>query len=402
MFSTVLSLTLFFGCEAKESTTNIDTIDTATPEPDDAQDTAEPTIEPTSEPSVEQEKDIDGDGFSIESGDCDDEDSTINPSSVDYADDGIDQDCDGSDFSKGLCDDSCSYAGDGACDDGWVNAVYADCTLGTDCTDCGARLDLDEDGYYDNEGLMPYNPTLSDWMDCNDEDPNIHAQAEEIMGDGIDQDCDGSDFVGLCDNSCATANNAICEDGGSDSTDDTCNLGADCSDCGARVDMDEDGYDIDQDCDDDDPTYHPGILDVCNGIDDNCNGLIDEDNDTEEPNDESMPEFIGDLEDGARLGVGFLSTSDLDAFTFEVYDGWTSTPDFQCDVEPPAGMSVSLSLYDPNGAVIESTTSEMGIEASVFFDPGFNASDDSGTYMLTVELHDGNSCDQYVVTCYYN
>ena len=404
MLGMLLSLSLFMGCEQKDQTG----VDTSVAEPESSTDTAEPTSEPTGEPSEPTSEpsqeiiDNDGDGFTTDDGDCDDNDASINPNGVDYAADGVDQDCDGEDFTTGLCDDSCGYAGDGACDDGWVNAVYADCMLGTDCSDCGARYDRDGDGFYDDEGGSPLNPALEDWMDCDDEDPAINPYAEEIMDDGIDQDCNGEDFTGLCDNSCATANNAICEDGGSYSTDDTCALGTDCSDCGARIDMDGDGYDSEEDCDDNDPTYHPGIEDICNGIDDNCNGLIDEDNNDDEPNDASTPEYIGTLEDGARIGVGYLSTGDLDAFTFDVYDGWTTAPDFQCDIEAPADMDIFITLYDPDGAVIETNTTGLGGEGSVFFDPSWNINNNSGIYMVTVELQDGGSCDQYVVTCYYN
>ena len=37
------------------------------------------------------------------------------------------------------CSDTCSTAADGSCDDGGLDSDHAHCTLGTDCTDCGAR-----------------------------------------------------------------------------------------------------------------------------------------------------------------------------------------------------------------------------------------------------------------------
>jgi hypothetical protein len=41
-------------------------------------------------------------------------------------------------------------------------------------------------------------------------------------------------------------------------------------------DSDGDGIEWCRDCDDDDPSVHPGAEEVCNDIDDNCDGLIDE------------------------------------------------------------------------------------------------------------------------------
>lgn len=44
------------------------------------------------------------------------------------------------------------------------------------------NIDDDGDGYTENQG------------DCDDTDSQSHPNAEDIAGDGIDQDCDGSDF----------------------------------------------------------------------------------------------------------------------------------------------------------------------------------------------------------------
>ena len=39
----------------------------------------------------------------------------------------------------GPCSNTCNYASDGDCDDGGPGAEFADCSLGTDCVDCGFR-----------------------------------------------------------------------------------------------------------------------------------------------------------------------------------------------------------------------------------------------------------------------
>ncbi len=59
--------------------------------------------------------------------------------------------------------------------------------------------DYDDDGWGDPHDFIqaPVQPAgyVSNGMDCDDNDPSIHPRAEEICGDGMDQDCDGEDAL---------------------------------------------------------------------------------------------------------------------------------------------------------------------------------------------------------------
>ena len=88
-----------------------------------------------------------------------------------------------------------------------------------------SNIDNDNDGYPSD-------------MECNDNDATIYPGAAEVCGDGIDQDCNGSDL--LC------------------------------------TDNDGDGFPEDIDCDDNNASRYPGAPEICDGIDNDCNGLVDQ------------------------------------------------------------------------------------------------------------------------------
>ncbi|MEM9187743.1 MAG: hypothetical protein AAGF12_01105 [Myxococcota bacterium] len=88
------------------------------------------------------------------------------------------------------CTDTCSYAGDGECDDGGPDSQYDVCGLGTDCMDCGPRTDSGTPV----GGTRP--PTS-----------------------------------GTCDDSCHWARDGVCDDGRPGAVSASCAPGTDCTDC---------------------------------------------------------------------------------------------------------------------------------------------------------------------------
>jgi MYXO-CTERM domain-containing protein len=137
---------------------------------------------------VRQWTDLDGDGYGNparwvttcpgtpgrvdNSLDCDDTRADVHPSAAEVCDGGgTDEDCDG------LLDDA-----DPSVDPSTFAAVYPD---------------VDGDGFGDAsaepgacEAPAGY---VSDNTDCDDGDAGVHPAAEEVPGDGVDQDCDGVD-----------------------------------------------------------------------------------------------------------------------------------------------------------------------------------------------------------------
>ncbi|MBO6934729.1 MAG: putative metal-binding motif-containing protein [Deltaproteobacteria bacterium] len=155
--------------------------------------------------------DEDGDGWTVDE-DCDDTDPNVHPgASETECPDGIDNDCDAviDEGDIGVCNpvpdaDMDGYPADVDCDDGDPNIhpgmpaegccpergtpdQNCDGVVGPDPEEpiaCNCFYDEDGDGYGEGFGPGP---------DCDDTDPTIHPGADEVCGDGVDQDCDGED-----------------------------------------------------------------------------------------------------------------------------------------------------------------------------------------------------------------
>ena len=103
--------------------------------------------------------DVDGDTYCAEVDDCNDNDPNINPGITEICGDAIDNNC------SGQADDT--------------------------------SIDNDGDGYTSLDSCMG----TAD--DCDDDDPGVYPGATEIFGDGIDQDCNGSqDTIEAADQVC--------------------------------------------------------------------------------------------------------------------------------------------------------------------------------------------------------
>jgi ribosomal protein L7/L12 len=272
--------------------------------------------------------DNDGDGFSAEGNDCNDNDANVNPLATEIPSDGVDQNCDGVDdavlydlvltsfgYNKvNIIKAVISITGLGLSEAkhlvesvpvtifSGITYVDAESYYNT-LTGAGASVDIilvggsedaDGDGY------------TSD-VDCDDADASVYPGATEICGDGIDQDCDGSDP--LCpedvddDGDGYTENQGDCNDSEAtiypgapetigDGIDQNCD---ECDDCytdndsdgfGIPVTITDDNLDCDDnstpntssvvgDCNDGNAAIYPGAVETCDGFDNDCNGLAD-------------------------------------------------------------------------------------------------------------------------------
>lgn len=252
-------------------------------------------------------------GFVSDDTDCRDTNAAINPAAIEVCGDGVDNDCDG------VSDE--------------VPTWYEDADGDTFGNPASTVEECDAPPGY-----------VADNTDCNDENGDINPRETEVCGDGIDNDCDdileegatwyrdadgdrfGNPAVSVdacdhpegyvddntdCDDGVITINPAaieICADNMDNDCDEFVDEG--CIE-NPVIDDDKDGYcedsvscddgSLPSDCDDSDPSIHPGAAPDCNdsGIDADCDGTPDINQPIcqETPPDET--DFRANLEGGA-------------------------------------------------------------------------------------------------------
>jgi hypothetical protein len=333
--------------------------------------------------------DSDGDGFTAANGDCNDSNAAVHPGAIEIPDNTLDDDCNGTiddvnpTVTETTCDDTLDNDGDDAidCDDSDC-AAQARCADGDgdgalsfeDCNDADASVNpsateipangIDDncDGTVDEGGSTTHPHPDADGdgfhvpADCNDSDPAIHPHATDIPNNGIDENCNGHD----------------------------------------RIDADNDGYTQHQDCNDHDATIHPGATEIHNdGIDQDCNGS-DATGPTLTPG-PFVPLSVDADGDGYKTGAMVLTNKDCNDNDPTIHPGATEIRndgiDQDCDGSDATGMSVTpgpIHTIDP-GAL--GGINGLGDAANTYADfkpffmaRGFNAAFDSASSLEVFEF----------------
>ncbi len=179
--------------------------------------------------------DVDGDGFSVEDGDCNDDNFRIHPG-ADEVCNGLDDDCDTL-IDEDPIDGDTFYAdldGDGYGDP--IDTTEA-------CSVPEGFVENNDDCAADDATTYPGAVEICDDLD-NDCDAAVDEEAEDMMPWYLDADLDGFGDDAMVVMSCDPVADRIARGG---------------------------------DCDDSEVTVFPGAAEFCDGIDNDCDGIVDDD-----------------------------------------------------------------------------------------------------------------------------
>ena len=133
-----------------------------------------------------------------------------------------------------------------------------------------ACVDSDGDGFTQCDG------------DCQNADPAVHPDASDIVGDNIDNNCDGingqdADQDGF---EAAAVGGKDCDDNNPSVHPNAMEvpyngIDEDCSALTRDDDLDGDGFMLADDCADDEATIYPGALETWDCVDQDCDGIVD-------------------------------------------------------------------------------------------------------------------------------
>ena len=240
--------------------------------------------------------DNDGDGYSENQGDCDDQDASVFPDADELCD-GIDNDCDRGVDEPGAVDGAAYY------------------------------LDEDGDGYgwsgNATTGCVPLSGYVNNQLDCDDGDGAVNPSAVERC-DGIDNDCDE-----LVDEDNAVDADTWYRDADGDGYGDPDRSQDACDRPSGYVSNDDD-------CDDSTSEASPGSDEVCDGIDNDCDGWVDASGELEETTGEfGAPEWI--VESDYFLGNAFEAVEDVQLERVSIF------------MQPDSSGSGDFQIYEYNG-----------------------------------------------------